>query len=122
MEIGEVGIPVDGHQQIRFSQNASQHVNDTLNATQRETIRIRPTNADSRRTEGQSLYNVCPGAYPGVKQDGRVARGLDDARQQVHRRDAAVLPDDRHDLNSRCHRHLRRSRAAHRRDDKYPSE
>lgn len=60
MKIGETGIPIDGHQQVRLSQNASQYVNDALYAVQCESISIRPADADSRRAECQSLDDVRP--------------------------------------------------------------
>src|SRR5207249_8456255 len=73
MKIGETGIPIDGHQQVCLSQNAAQHMHDTVDAIQRESISIRPANPDSRRAERQSLDDVCPRSYPGVEQNRRVA-------------------------------------------------
>lgn len=60
MKIGETGIAVDGHQQVRLSQNAAQHMNDTVDAVQCEAISIRTANPNSGRAERQSLDDVRP--------------------------------------------------------------
>ena len=89
LKIGDPGIAVDSHQQIRFSQDASQNMNDTFHAVERKSISIRPAMPTAVAPSANALMTSVPERLR-IKQNGGIAGGFDDARQQIHRRNAAV--------------------------------
>ena len=90
LENGQGGKAVDGHQQVRFGEQASQNMNDALGAIQSKTINIRTSDAYSTGSHRQSLHDIAAGTNTRVEQDRDPAASLYDGGQQIDGRDAPV--------------------------------
>ncbi len=75
MERLESRVAVDRHLEVRLGEQAAEHLDDAIGATQSAPVHIMPANADRRGPQRDRLDNIGPGPNAGIEQSGDFAGG-----------------------------------------------
>ncbi len=89
-EVGEGGVAIYGHDQVRFGEDAAQDVDHAFGAADGEAVGVGPADGDRGGAQGQGLDHIGAGADAGIEEDGQAVGGVHHGGQAIKRRQPAV--------------------------------
>ncbi len=84
------GIPIDGHDEVRFGQQGAQYVHDAVDTTERQTVGVGAANPHCGRSHREGFDDVGSAANARVEQHRQPVGGLEHSGQAIQPGKSAV--------------------------------